>query len=114
MENMVLIMVDECGDEVEVARYNVSTDGEFALDEDELAIWQERKIRKASEEYPEARGFYFEDRRHWNSFIHRMILEDEGCHWDEDEDEDEDWEPEISSEDLAEWRAASTGMDYYF
>lgn len=110
-ENMILIMVDECGDEVEVARYSINTDGEFAMDEDELEIWQDRKIRKAAEEYPEARYFYFEDRRHWNSLIHRMMLEDEGCHWDEDEDED--WEPDISSEDLAEWQAASAGMDYW-
>lgn len=34
--------------------------------------------------------------------------------WDEDEDEDEDWEPDISAEDLTEWQAASTGMNYYF
>lgn len=63
--NMILIMVDECGDEIEVKRYTVSTEGEFVMDEDELEIWQERKIAKAAEEYPEARGFYFEDRRNW-------------------------------------------------
>lgn len=78
MENMILIMIDECGDEVEVARYNVSTDGEFVLDEDELAIWQEHKIDKASQEYPEARGFYFEDRRNWSHRINAGLC---GLDW---------------------------------
>lgn len=67
--NMVLIMIDECGDEVVVDRYNLSMD----LDEDELEIWQERKIRAAEDRYPEARGFYFEDRRGWNAIINSML-----------------------------------------
>ena len=64
-DGLILIMVDECGDEVEVERYNLHLD----LDEDELEIWKERKINKACEEYPEARGFYFEDRRAWSRLI---------------------------------------------
>ena len=63
--DMVLIMVDECGDEIEVACYNLSLE----LDEDELEIWKERKITKAEREWPEARGFYFEDRRYWKKAI---------------------------------------------
>lgn len=69
MENiMILVMVDECGDECEVERYTMHLD----LDEDEMDIWKARKIEKAQAEYPEARGFYFEDRRQWN----RMIAQD--------------------------------------
>lgn len=69
MANMILIMRDECGDEIEVDRFQLSMD----LDEDELEIWKGRKIDKASERYPEAQGFYFEDRRNWNSMINAMI-----------------------------------------
>lgn len=65
---LILIMVDECGDEVEVERFNLQLD----LDEDELEIWEARKIEKAAENYPEAQRFYFEDRRQWA----RMIAED--------------------------------------
>lgn len=64
-DNMILIMIDECGDEVEIKRFSLSG----LIDEDELLIWQERKLEKAREEYPEAVGFYFEDRRHWDSLI---------------------------------------------
>lgn len=60
-----LIMIDECGDEVEIGSYNLHLD----LDEDELEIWKNRKIERAEEEYPEAIGFYFEDRRNWNWMI---------------------------------------------
>ena len=61
----VLIMIDECGDEVEYDRWNLHLD----FDEDELEVWKERKERRAREEYPEAQGFYWEDRRHWESII---------------------------------------------
>lgn len=70
-DNMILIMIDECGEEQEIERYSLSLD----LDSDELDIWQNRKIEKASEEYPEARGFYFEDRRQWGSMIARSLHE---------------------------------------
>ena len=53
MDNMILVMVDECGDEVEIERFRLSG----MIDGDELEIWQERKIRKAREEFPEAIGF---------------------------------------------------------
>ena len=86
MGDMILIMVDECGDEVEVERFSLQMD----LDEDEIEIWKERKISKASSRFPEARGFYFEDRRGWGRMIARMIAEDMGGYFP-GEDEDE-WE----------------------
>ena len=67
---MILIMIDECGDEYEVDRYNV--DG-LDVDADYFEIWKDMKIEQASEEYPEANGFYFEDRRGWNMRISAMI-----------------------------------------
>lgn len=70
-ENMVLIMVDELGDEVEVARYTIGDE----LDEDYIELWQDKKISDAREEYPEAQRFYFEDRRDWNRQIYQMINE---------------------------------------
>ena len=82
--NMVLIMIDECGDEVELERYTLQMD----LDEDELQVWKDRKIYKASERYPEARWFYFEDRRGWAGMIARMIAEAEGYYPPEDEEWD--------------------------
>lgn len=68
---MVLIMVDECGDEIEVDRYNVGSD----LDEYYMDLWKESKIDEVRERYPEARRFYFEDRGQWKSMINRMIYE---------------------------------------
>ena len=70
-ENMVLIMVDECGDEIEVDRYKIGND----LDEDYIEMWQDKKIADARERYPEAQRFFFEDRRDWNRQIYAMINE---------------------------------------
>ena len=103
-DNMILIMVDECGEESEYERYHLGLD----LDEDELDIWKERKIEKARDVYPEARGFYWEDRRNWGALFRAMGPFDdvefiggatflngewwpgeEPEEWDEDEDEDE-------------------------
>lgn len=79
---MVLIMIDECGEEVEYDRYNIGSE----LDEDYLDIWKSMKIEKAREDYPEARGFYFEDRRNWSSTINAMIRDDEGYDpWEDEE-----------------------------
>lgn len=52
--NMILIIVDECGDEIEVARYNLTG----LLDDDEVDTWKDKKIAQAVGEYPEAIGFY--------------------------------------------------------
>ena len=68
-DNMILIMVDECGDEVEVARFYIGDD----LDEDYVELWIECKISKYREQYPEAQGFYFEDRRSWRHLINSML-----------------------------------------
>jgi len=86
MSEMILIMVDECGDEVEVKRYTIGND----LDEDYLEVWQDMKIAKAREEYPEAQRFYFEDRRNWNSMIHQMMRDEWGGYDDYDPFEDEE------------------------
>ena len=80
-DNMVLIMIDECGDEVEINRFTIGDD----LDEDYIEIWQDKKIADAREEYPEARGFYFEDRRDWNRQIYDMMND---CMYDPWEDEE--------------------------
>lgn len=69
-ENMILIMVDECGDEVEVGAFKVGDN----LDEGYMELWKEQKIEG---EYPEAQRFYFEDRRNWNRTINAMLREDE-------------------------------------
>ena len=80
--NMILVMVDECGEEAEIERFHLGLD----LDEDELEIWQARKIDKARQIFPEARDFYFEDRRNWDVEIARQIAEDfGGGDWDYDE-----------------------------
>lgn len=80
--NMVLIIVDECGDEREYDRYTIGDD----LDEDYIELWKIQKIEKAYEEYPEARHIYFEDRRYWNSMINASIRGDE--YYDPWEDEE--------------------------
>lgn len=69
MANMILVMIDECGDEVEVDRFTIGDD----LDEDYLEVWKAMKIEKAKERWEEARGFYFEDRRNWNHLINQML-----------------------------------------
>lgn len=78
-ENMILIMIDECGDEVELERFCLSG----LIDGDELEIWQDVKIMKAREQFPEAWGFYFEDRRSWGTRIAHMLANQ----W-----EDESWD----------------------
>lgn len=68
--NMYLIMVDELGDEIGINSFHIEND----LDEDYLNLWKAMKIQKASEKYPEARGFYFEDRRSWSALINQMRI----------------------------------------
>lgn len=89
--NMILIMVDELGDEVEVDRFTIGND----LDEDYIEIWKDTKIEKAREQYPEAQGFYIEDRRNWNAMIYKEMHGDYDPWEDEDyEEEDEEWDEE--------------------
>lgn len=83
-DNMILIMVDECGDEVQIAGFKVGDD----LDEGYMELWKEQKIEEASVEYPEAQRFYFEDRRDWARRVNEMIGSDE--FYDPWEDEEVD------------------------
>ena len=55
-------MIDECGDEVVVDTFSVGDD----LDEDYMEVWEDMKIEKAKERFPEARGFYFENSRDYS------------------------------------------------
>lgn len=66
---MIMIMIDECGDEREIARFRIGDD----LDEDYIEVWKDMKLDWARDRYPEARGFYFEDRRKWQSTINAMV-----------------------------------------
>ena len=72
-DNMILIMVDECGDEVQVAGFKIGND----LDEGYMELWKEQKIEEVSAEYPEAQRFYFEDRRDWAQRMNETIGFDE-------------------------------------
>lgn len=93
LNTIVLIVIDECGDEREVDRFRIADD----LDEDYLEMWKSLKIEKARERYPEARGFYFEDRRLWKSSIQAAVHEFFGDYgYEEDEDEWEEEEDEAS------------------
>lgn len=79
---MIMIMIDECGDEREIARFHIGDD----LDEDYIEVWKDMKLEWARDRYPEARGFYFEDRREWQSVINAAVHDFFGdCDYDEDE-----------------------------
>lgn len=80
---MILIMVDECGDEVEVDRYNIGDD----LDEDYIDMWKSMKIEKARERYPEARSFYFEDRGAMNRAVTMAVHDFFGDYGYDEEEE---------------------------
>ena len=59
MFTIKMVMIDECGDETVVDTFSISSE----LDNDYMEVWEEMKIAKARERYPEAYGFYFEDSR---------------------------------------------------
>ena len=59
MFTVKMIMVDKYGDEFVVDTFTVGND----LDEEYMKVWENMKIEKARERYPEAYGFYFEDSR---------------------------------------------------
>ena len=65
MFSVKMIMVDECGSEIVVDTFSISSE----LDSDYLEVWEEMKIAKAREKYPEAMGFYFEDSRELDSMV---------------------------------------------
>ena len=59
MFTIKMVMFDECGDESVIDTFAISSE----LDADYIEVWEEMKIAKARERYPEACGFYFEDSR---------------------------------------------------
>ena len=63
--NLVLVRVNECGEEDYWGWWEVSCDDEE--DEETLEIWKDHTINKAYREKREERGFYWEDRRGWTS-----------------------------------------------
>lgn len=69
MAILKLIMIDECGDEVEVETFNLN----LLTDEDEINVWKSVKEAKYAEMYPEATGFYWEDRSQWDHIINSML-----------------------------------------
>ena len=62
---MILCGIDECGDEFEIERFEIGSD----LDDDWLSIWKSKKVSEASEIFPEAQRFFWEDRRKWAHYI---------------------------------------------
>ena len=59
MFTVKMVMFDECGDESVIDTFAISSE----LDPDYIEVWEEMKIAKARERYPEACGFYFVDSR---------------------------------------------------
>ena len=83
MFTVKMIMVDECGDEVVVDTFSIN--GE--LDEDYMEMWEDMKIEKARERFPEAQRFYFEDSRD----MQRMIDAEVNGWREEDDDDIDEW-----------------------
>ena len=65
MFTVKMVMIDELGCDVIVDTFTISSE----LDSDYIEVWEEMKIAKARERYPEARGFYFEDSRDIQSAV---------------------------------------------
>ena len=87
MFTVKMIMVDECGDEVIVDTFAISSE----LDSDYLEVWEEMKVAKARERYPEAMGFYFEDLRDLDSMVDDDVYSEVNGLKDA-RDEDVEWE----------------------
>lgn len=84
-------MIDECGDEVVVDTFNVGDE----LDEDYMEMWEDMKIEKARERFPEAQRFYFENSRD----MQRLINAELNGWREDDDDEIDEWE-EKSLDDM--------------
>ena len=65
MFTVKMVMIDELGNDVVIDTFAISSE----LDSDYLEVWEEMKIAKARERYPEATGFYFEDSRNLDSMV---------------------------------------------
>ena len=87
MFTVKMIMVDELGHEVVVDTFAISSE----LDSDYLEVWEEMKVTKARERYPEAMGFYFEDSRDLDSMVDDDVYSEVNGLKDA-RDEDIEWE----------------------
>ena len=86
MFTVKMIMFDECGNEVIVDTFAISSE----LDSDYMEVWEEMKIAKARERYPEAMGFYFEDSRDADSMVDDDVYSEVNGLTDA-RDNDEEW-----------------------
>ena len=84
-------MIDECGDEVVVDTFNVGDE----LDEDYMEMWEDMKIEKARERFPEAQRFYFENSRDMQRLINAELNG-----WREDDDDEIDEWGEMEDEKM--------------
>ena len=87
MFTVKMVMIDELGSEVVVDTFVVSSE----LDSDYLEVWEEMKIAKARESYPEAMGFYFEDSRDLDNMVDDDVYSEVNGLKDA-RDNDEEWE----------------------
>ena len=87
MFTIKMVMIDECGNEVVVDTFAISSE----LDSDYLEVWEEMKIAKARQRYPEAMGFYFEDSRDLDSMVDDDVYSEVNGLKDA-RDEDIEWE----------------------
>lgn len=87
MFTVKMVMFDECGGETVVDTFTISSE----LDSDYIEVWEEMKIAKARERYPEACGFYFEDSRDVQSAVDADVY-DELNGLKDARDEDVEWE----------------------
>ena len=65
MFTVKMVMIDELGNDVVIDTFAISSE----LDSDYLEVWEEMKVAKVRERYPEAMGFYFEDSRNLDSMV---------------------------------------------
>ena len=89
MFTVKMVMIDECGSEVVVDTFNVNDE----LDEDYMEIWEDMKIEKARQRYPEAQRFYFEDSRDIQRRVNAALNE-----WREEDDDDIDEWGEVEND----------------
>lgn len=87
MFTVKMVMIDECGDEVVVNTFGISSE----LDTDYLEVWECMKMDEARQRYPEAIGFYFEDSRDVNSMADDDVYSEINGLKDA-RDNDEEWE----------------------
>ena len=67
MKELALILVDECGDDMEYGRWEIPAN----LDDDLMELWKDKKVSKMFEDYPEASGWYWMD---YNEIQHRAMM----------------------------------------